>query len=184
MTTNTRSQRPAFLLSAFALMLVAAVAGCTADQDPGVATAAPGASTVAAAAPAAGGDDSGRKFSQCMRGQGLTWFPDPGQDGGLRVSVPDGTDQSTVDKAEQACKAYAPGARQNGPLSADDLDKLRQVSQCMRDHGFAKYPDPDANGSINIDERATGISHAAPGFEKAVQECRKYLPPRRSKGDS
>ena len=179
MTTKTRKQ----LLSAFALTLVVAVAGCTADEDPGVATADPGASKAGAIA-TGGGQDSDLKYSQCMRDQGLTWFPDPGPDGGLKVSVPDGTDQSKVDKAEQACKAYAPGARQNGPISADDLNRLRQMSQCMRDHGFAKYPDPDAKGGIRIDQKTTGISPDAPGFEKAAQECRKYLPPQRNKGKS
>jgi hypothetical protein len=152
-----------------ALILVLGAAGCTAK---------------AGTTPAGGGQDTDLKYSQCMRDQGLSWFPDPGADGGLRVSVPEGTDQSKVDKAEQACKAYAPGATRGGPLAEEDLDKLRQMSQCVREHGFEKYPDPDADGGIHLDSKTTGLSPDTPGFEKALQECRKLLPPKRSRGDS
>jgi len=120
-----------------------------------------------------------------MRDQGLTWYPDPDTEGNLKVHVPDGTDQSKVEKAEDACKAYAPWEGQQGrQIPAEDLDKIRQVSQCMRDHGFAKYPDPDANGSIKIDSKVLGVEPDDPAFEKARQECAKYMPAPRSKGTS
>jgi hypothetical protein len=148
-----------------------------------VATANPSAK--ASAGSAGDGDASLLKFSQCMRGQGLSWFPDPQADGGLVVHNPDGVDQSTFDKAEAACKKYYPGGTAHGPIPAEDLAKIRQVSQCMRDHGFTKYPDPDANGSITVDSKVLGVEPTDPGFEKARQECSKYLPaPRGSKGSS
>jgi hypothetical protein len=153
---------------AFALLFSLGVAACGSHEKPAVA--------------ASDGSPSLVKFSQCMRDQGLTWFPDPQPDGGLVVHNPDGVDQSTVDKAEAACKKYYPGANQQGPIPAEDLAKIRQVSQCMRDHGFAKYPDPDANGSINIDSKDLGVGPDDPAFKKAIQECRKYLPaPKSSK---
>jgi hypothetical protein len=167
------------MLSAFALLFAMGAAGCGESNDPSVATANPDA-TKATAAAAPGGDDSGLKFSQCMRDQGMTWFPDPGSDGGLKVSVPEGTDQGAYDKAEEACKSFAPGSGSgSGQLSDEDLGKIRQMAQCMRDEGFANYPDPDANGSIQIDEKAVGISPDDPAFQKAMQECQKYMPPRR-----
>jgi hypothetical protein len=77
-----------------------------------------------------------------------------------------------------------PEANQNGKISDADLNKLRQMAQCIRDHGFSKYPDPDSNGSTQISSRALGVEPDDPAFEKARQECQKYLPPRKSRGNS
>jgi hypothetical protein len=167
-----------------ALLLAVGTAGCSHDTDPGVATATSGAPGTGAGA-AGDGEASLLKFSQCMRDQGLSWYPDPQSDGGLVVHNPEGVDQSTVEKAEKACKKYYPGADRQGPIPAEDLAKIRQVSQCMRDHGFAKYPDPDANGSITIDSKVLGVEADDPAFQKARQECQKYMPrPRKSPGSS
>jgi hypothetical protein len=176
MPTNTSKQRPLLVLSALALVFSMGIAGCGKDANP----------TVATATPSAAGDNeaSPLRFSQCMREQGLTWFPDPKPDGGLVVHNPEGVDQSKVDKAEEACKKYNPAENHSGPIPAEDLNKIRQVSQCVRDHGFAKYPDPDANGGVRMDEKTSGISPDDPAFLKAMQECQKYLPPRKSKGTS
>src|SRR5690349_8606181 len=107
MKTMTRKQR----LAAFTLMMTigtVGLAGCgEKGEGPSVATAGSGAPTVGAST--AAGESSDLKFSQCMRDQGLSWFPDPDANGGLKVSVPNGTDQSVVDKAQEACKQYAPG---------------------------------------------------------------------------
>jgi hypothetical protein len=157
---------PTYKPIVLALVLVAAATGCTHHNAP------------------TKPKNADLTFSQCMRDQGLTWFPDRDANGGLKVSVPDGVDQSTFDKAEQACKAYAPGANRSGPISDADFAKLRQMAQCIRDHGFAKYPDPDANGSINIDSKELGVAPDDPAFEKARQDCQKYLPPRKSPGTS
>jgi hypothetical protein len=170
-------------LAAFTLLLAVGTAGCGHNSDPAVATANSAAPKASAAA-AANGQDSDLKFSQCMRDQGLAWFPDPGPDGGLQVHVPSGTEDSTVEKARKACKAYDPEANQNGKISDADLDKVRRMAQCIRDHGFSKYPDPDSNGSTQINSRALGVEPGDPAFEKARQECQKYLPPRKSRGNS
>lgn len=165
-------------VSTFALMLAVGVGGCAKKDDPSVATANPGAKT-GSSTPATG-QESGLKYSQCMRDQGMSWFPDPGSDGGLKVSVPEGTDQAKLDKAEATCKPYLPGGNGAGPgMSEADIAKMRQMAQCIRDKGFAKYPDPDANGSIHIDEDVTGIKPDDPAFQKAMQECQKYLPPKK-----
>ncbi|TMR22388.1 hypothetical protein ETD86_11870 [Nonomuraea turkmeniaca] len=171
-------------LSAVALLLAVGTAGCARHHDPTVATAGSGEPKAGASAAAGNDQTSALKFSQCMRDQGLTWFPDPDAEGNLGVHAPDGVDQSKVDKAEEACKAYSPWrGRQGQQISAEDLNKLRKVSQCMRDHGFAKYPDPDANGSIKIDSEA-GFKPDDPAFQKARQECDKYMPAPQGKGNS
>lgn len=173
-----------WIATAFVLLLAVGAAGCGRHDDPAVATANSGAPKASAGA-AANGEKSLLKFSQCMRDQGLTWFPDPQPDGGLVVHNPDGVDQSKFDKAEQACMKYHPAGSGGRPIPAEDLAKIRQVSQCVRDHGFAKYPDPDANGSISVDSKVLGVEASDPAFQKAMQECSKYMPaPKSSKGNS
>jgi hypothetical protein len=158
------------------------MAGCATDEDPTVASANPSARSTATAG---SGEASLLKFSRCMRDQGFPWYPDPQPDGGLVVHNPDGVDQSKLDKAEDACKKYYPGQGQEGPIPAEDLEKIQQMAQCMRDHGFAKYPDPDASGSINIDSQVLGVEPNDPAFQKAMHECQKYMPaPKSSKGNS
>jgi hypothetical protein len=180
MPKNTTKQRTLLVLSAFALLAVG-TAGCAKNADPRVATADP--SATAGAGSAGGSEVSPLKFSQCMRDQGLAWFPDPQPDGGLVVHNPANVDQSKVEKAEQACKKYNPAENRQGPMPAEDMAKMRQVSQCMRDHGIEKWPDPDANGGLFIDEKS-GISPDDPAVRKAEQECQKYRPTPRDKGTS
>jgi hypothetical protein len=184
MSTNPKKQHPMWITATIALLFALATAGCSGTGDPKVATANSGAPDAGAGA-AGNGEASLLTFSRCMRDQGLTWYPDPQPDGGLVVHNPDGVDQSKVDKAEAACKKYYPGGNQQGPIPAEDLAKIRQVSQCMRDHGFPKYPDPEANGSVTIDSKVLGAEPDDPALQKARQECDKYLPaPKNSKGKS
>ena len=178
----SKNQRPPWIVVTLVLLLALGAAGCGSHSDPAVATANSGAPKGAVGA-AANGEKSLLKFSQCMRDQGLAWFPDPQPDGGLVVHNPDDVDQSKYDEAQQACQKYYPSGNGGGPIPAEDLAKLRQVSQCVRNHGFAKYPDPDANGSISIDSKVLGVEPTDPAFTKAMQECSKYLPaPKSSKG--
>ncbi|MQY05508.1 hypothetical protein [Actinomadura macrotermitis] len=168
-------------IAAIAVMLSTGTAGCAGHEDPNVATAASGAPRAGATT---GGPSSELKYSRCMRDQGLSWFPDPAPDGSLGVRVPEGTDENTYKKAQEACKKYAPGANQGGRISADDLNKIRKVSQCIREHGFSKYPDPDSNGAIQGDSKDLGFEPDDPAFRKAMRECQKYLPPRKGGGGS
>ncbi|GAA2606732.1 hypothetical protein GCM10010399_42070 [Dactylosporangium fulvum] len=55
-----------------------------------------------------------RKFSQCMRENGVPNFPDPGEDGGIQFNSDTlGVDPQgeTFKKAEEACKQYGPKRR-------------------------------------------------------------------------
>jgi hypothetical protein len=47
------------------------------------------------------------KFAQCMRQHGID-MPDPGADGAFKVRVKKG-EEAQMDKAQTACKEYAPG---------------------------------------------------------------------------
>jgi len=87
------------------------------------------------------GDDKGddadqmRAYAKCMREHGVD-MPDPevSQDGGIGISV-NGGDKATVDKANAACKQLMPNGGEPPKPSPEDLDRMREQAQCMRDHG-------------------------------------------------
>jgi hypothetical protein len=63
-----------------------------------------------------------------------------------------------------ACGGSAGGAR----ASADPALKL---AQCMRAHGIANFPDPGANGEVQI---GPGLNPRSPAFQAAQSACAKY----------
>jgi hypothetical protein len=169
----TKKRRPLVAISAVTLALGFGLTGCGRTGEPTVATAGPSAKTSAGAG--TGSEASPIKFSQCMRAQGISWFPDPQPDGGLVVSEPEGDDHTKYAAAQEACKKYDPSGSRAGPADPADIAKMRKASQCMRDHGVENWPDPDANGSVHIDEKS-GIKPDDPTVQKAQRECRKYFP--------
>jgi len=95
------------------------------------------------------------KYSQCMRAHGVTKFPDPGPNGELRIAAGPGTgldpSSATFRAAQQACKSLEPT-----PPAADRkkmYDALLKFAQCMRQHGIAKFPDPNPDGGLRINSR-------------------------------
>lgn len=162
------------------LVLAVAVAGCgQAPAGDRVASAGGTPTAGASTAAAAGGGDKDRalRFSQCMRDQGLTWFPDPEPvGGGLRLELPKGTDKAKVDAAMAACKKYSPDGGERKPADPQQLERMRQMAQCMRDNGVLKFPDPDPDGGLRIDGGKLGMGPGDPTFDKAERACAKYGP--------
>jgi hypothetical protein len=161
---------------ALGLLLTLAVGGCgKAKDDGGGVASAGGTATPSSSAAAADKEaDAALKFSQCMREQGLTWFPDPEPVGhGMRLSIPKGADQAKLEKAMEACKKYAPNGGEPRKLNPEELEKARQMAQCMRDHGVKDFPDPNPDGDIRM------LGKKGPGdptFDKAMEACAQYGP--------
>ncbi|HEX5199831.1 MAG TPA: hypothetical protein VFW27_07805 [Actinoplanes sp.] len=166
-------------VAALALMLALPVAGCarTAANDPQVASANQGDKTASASPrPSQSEDpDAPLKFSRCMREHGLPWFPDPSH-GKMSVAIPKGTDRAKVEAAHEACKKYMPNGGNPPKLSAEDLQRARDMAKCMRENGVPKFPDPDPNGGIALDGGKIGTGPGDPTFDKAEQACSKYAP--------
>ncbi|WP_436522903.1 hypothetical protein [Actinoplanes sp. HUAS TT8] len=160
------------------LTLAATMTGCgkPAAGDPAVATARSGpASANPSASAATGADpDAPLKFSKCMREQGMTWFPDP-SGGKMTVHVPDSVKKEDFDKAQQACRKWAPNGDNAPKPSAEDLAKEREMAKCMRENGLPNFPDPKADGSIELGS-GLGIDPESPTFKAAQQKCEKYMP--------
>jgi len=155
------------------LLLTLAAGGCAGTADDGNRVASAGGTpTASSSAQAQRDEDAPLKFSQCMREQGLPWFPDPEPDGGgLRLAIPKGADKQKVDKAMEACKEYAPNGGEKRKMSPEDLEEARKVAQCMRDNGVKDFPDPNPDGTMRLDGDKMSIGPGDPTFDKAQEKC-------------
>ena len=71
-----------------------------------------------------------------------------------------------------ACAAALAACGGSSPKKSHS-DPMLALSECMRAHGIANFPDPSGHG-INIG--GTGINRAAPAFKAAQSTCFKLMP--------
>ncbi|XVU26838.1 hypothetical protein ACQPZJ_07230 [Actinoplanes sp. CA-054009] len=163
------------------LMLALASAACAradAGDGGGVATARSGGATPApsASAPDVPDEEAALKHAQCMRQEGITWWPDPQPGGRTTIKTPKGFDPDKLDKAMEACKKFAPNGGMAPKPNAEMLEIGRQMAKCMRENGVPNFPDPKPDGSIAIDPKKLGTGPGEPTFDKAEKACAKYRP--------
>lgn len=116
------------------------------------------------------------KFSQCMRDNGVSDFPDPDASGELTVDgVVNGTsvdpDSAAWTKAIDACKDLQPAGFTGHTRSAEQQKEALKFAQCIRDNGVKDFPDPTRDSPLvdtnRIPSAATEggmtILHAAMG---------------------
>jgi hypothetical protein len=153
------------------------LAGCggAGAKDPQVASAQTSTAKPSASASASADPDAMLHFSQCMRAQGITWFPDP-VDGKMEVAAPKGTDHTKMDAAQEACKKFLPNGGEPPKMSAEQLEQARNMAKCMRENGIPNFPDPDPNGELAIDASKLGAGPGDPTFDKAEKACAQYAP--------
>jgi hypothetical protein len=85
------------------------------------------------------------KFSACMRSDGVPNFPDPTGGGGIHISSSSGINPKSpaFKSAQSKCRHLLPGGGPpTGPPSAQAKLSVLKISQCMRRHGIADFPDP------------------------------------------
>jgi len=130
---------------------------------------------------AGGSYNQALKFSQCMRSHGLPDFPDPGANGAIQFSSSNGITPGSpqFDAAQKACRKFMPnkGAQLSPAQQAKALAQALKFSQCMRAHGIADFPDPQAgNGGIGIRIKAgpgSNLNPNNPQFQAAQAACQK-----------
>ncbi|WP_433125426.1 hypothetical protein ACQPWW_22890 [Micromonospora sp. CA-240977] len=150
------------------LVLTLAV-GCGKTQDKNVASAGGSSQPNAAASttPSLSARDRQFKYAQCMREHGVP-MSDPifsGDDVTFTVPSPR-PDQATQDRAQAACGQYQ-GSGNGGARPREKTDALRQYSQCMRQHDVEHFPDPGANGDVQL-HKSVGDD---PQFPAAKAAC-------------
>lgn len=170
---------------AVAIAALAITAGCSHTRSPKVATAASGTqvlpSSTASPMPSPAADPGDRliQFQQCMHNQGVEVEIDG--NGKPQIAVSPGSSKEKPDTAIQACRMYAPNGAEKSrePVTPEDIEKLRQFSQCIREHGFPDFPDPDPEtGGVNLSSMGAAGNDikANPQFRQAAQACQNFLP--------
>jgi hypothetical protein len=159
-------------------LVVLSLGACGADKAGNeVATAASGAAKPSGSATATpNGDDAALKYSACVRANGVPNFPDPDANGGLDLDLGKlGVSKDKMDAADRKCKQYLPNGGVPQKIDPAKLALARQYSQCMRDHGVPKFPDPDAYGGIALDGGKLGVDPVGATMKAAEKACQKYL---------
>jgi hypothetical protein len=111
-----------------------------------------------------------------MREQGVE-MEDPGKDGrgGVLFRAGGKGKPGELEKAIQACRAYAPNGGEPPKLDAEQLEQMRKFAKCMRENGVPEFPDPGADGRVKI-ERKIGEGTDEETFQKAHEACRQFQP--------
>jgi hypothetical protein len=112
-----------------------------------------------------------------MREHGVE-MDDPGVEGGIRLKMPSGG-KAVLDKAQEACKQYAPvtTGKGGGEVPAADQAKFIAYTKCMREHGV-DMPDPKFEGGqarMGL-AKEKGLDPDSPVMKNADKACRPLLP--------
>jgi hypothetical protein len=116
------------------------------------------------------------KFSECMRANGVSDFPDPNASGefpsyGVSVSP------SVWRKAVAACKALQPPGTLSAKLSPAQESAALKFAQCVRENGVADFPDP-VNGQPLVDTTRIPSSNRPGGMtilNAAMHKCGHFV---------
>ena len=154
-------------------LLAAAVSACQSGGSHPSAGATPPASQQQFAALA-------REYSQCVRDHGIPNFPDPTiSDGNLSYGADDNTKAAVAAHPEAitACKSIRDRLSQsfgkNWRPTAADMQKLLQFAKCVREHGVAEWPDPDADGRFTVTPKLEDEDPQTRIYP-ALTACKKY----------
>jgi len=156
--------------AAASLLLVAVLAACSSGgaAPSGVASLesqAPAADASASPSASIDPEDAPFAFAKCMREHGID-MPDPEtQPGGGFSQRIDGrnVDPEKMQAAQEACQDILTNAGNfRGELDPEQLDKLVEFAQCMREHGI-DMPDPTTNGKGGIMFRVNGSDGGGDG---------------------
>jgi hypothetical protein len=127
-------------------------------------------------------------FAQCMRSNGVPSYRDPSSNKGPLSATQIDPNSPTFLSAAKTCQQYAPSGHAGPP--APTVAQLRAAvgfTQCIRVHGFPRFPDPLAtapdqpNFSLGTGENfplnsTTNFQTPSPAFRRAAKTCGVRLP--------
>jgi hypothetical protein len=116
------------------------------------------------------------KFSECMRANGVSDFPDPNASGefpsyGISVS------KAVWMKAVAACKALQPPGTLSAKLTPAQESAALKFAQCIREHGVPDFPDP-VSGQPLVDTTRIPSSNKPGGMtilNAAMHTCGHFV---------
>jgi hypothetical protein len=119
------------------------------------------------------------KFSQCMRANGVTNWPDPSSNG--RTPSLNQIDPSSpaFERAYTACRKDSPSGLPGPPTpTAAQLRFALAFAHCLRKHGFPQFPDPLATygpgfmlGRGEYFPNVSTTELESPAFTQAAKAC-------------
>jgi hypothetical protein len=163
---RARLRRPGPLAAAVASLALLAAA-CSSS---------PGTGGTGAGRAGGSAKNSALAYSRCMRSHGITSFPDPNPQGGLTLNGGQGTGinprSPQFKAANHACRSLLPPP---AAQSAADRTANLKFARCMRAHGISDFPDPNAQGALQIQAKPGGdLDPNNPQFKAANRACQHY----------
>jgi hypothetical protein len=162
--------------AALALVVVSVGCGSTAGNHTAAATAGTTSNGVQSTIRA-----KAVKFSECMRANGVSAFPDPDASGALTIdAVANGSSLNTSSAAFKhalnACKDLEPSGFTGNQRSPQEQKAALAFAQCIRDNGVRDFPDPSKTDPLVDTNRIP--SAATPGgltiLNAAMHKCGQY----------
>jgi len=149
------------------------------------ATAASGGGAASASSSESGsGPPNALAFSECMRSNGVSSFPDPKPGGGFVFPV---NSSPTFKSALAKCQKLLPNGGAAPTFSEQALVQLQGIAICMRQHRISDFPDPKrapeggpplvGSGYREIDYRGVllelpfTINMQSPAYKQAAATC-------------
>ncbi|GII03385.1 hypothetical protein [Planobispora takensis] len=162
-------RKPALLACA---LLVPALAACTA-----------GTGSAAAPTPTPTGQNRQqlitalKDVAACFRQNGVPGVGDPVTEEDGAVHLP-GVPRPVPERARNACVSQirrADSLRDAGEprYTAAQIEQLKKLARCIREHGTPDWPDPDAQGRFPLDRRLAGLDKQA--MRPALEACEQYF---------
>jgi hypothetical protein len=115
-------------------------------------------------------------YARCMRSHGISDFPDPNAQGGF--SAPNNMNPNTPQyaAANNDCKSLT-GSATPPPYNPATVAALVKYAECMRAHGISDFPDPNAQGHLDINAKpGSDLSPGNPRYTAANRACAADLP--------
>jgi hypothetical protein len=119
--------------------------------------------------------DKAVKFAECIRGHGVSDFPDPNADNDFDYGV--SVSAAVWQKAVAACKDLQPPGTLSSKRTPKQQSAGLRFAQCIRGNGVKDFPDP-VNGEPVINTYKIPSSNRPGGMtilNAAIQKCRSLL---------
>lgn len=154
------------------VLLILIVAGCS------KAPAGTGSSSGTSAATTRG---EVLKFSECMRTNGVSDFPDPSASGEMTIDgIANGssidTSSPVFEQALSACKHLEPPGFTGSKVTPEQRTARLEFAQCVREHGVPDFPDPTPSGPLVDTNRipSAATPEGLSDLNAALRKCGQY----------
>jgi hypothetical protein len=180
---SLRTFRSSKLWPAVAVVLCLAGAACSdGSKSPTVATVHSTATTAARATATTSSAktplEKAQAYSQCMRSNGVSNFPDPSETPngsyGFRTQGVD-PKSAAFQSASEKCDELVPGgwADTDKSLTAAQQQQWLDWAKCIRAHGVPDFADPTFSGE---EVHITGEDTNSPKMRSAMDACTSRMP--------